>query len=76
MSLAHSFAAELSYSDAPREGVRRVLEWFTGESIPRDQAIDTSCIEYLRMGTTVATNALLERKGERSALLIVSWLLW
>jgi 5-oxoprolinase (ATP-hydrolysing) len=61
-----------SYSDAPTEGVRRVLEWFTGEKIPRSQAIDTSQIEYLRMGTTVATNALLERKGERCALLIVS----
>ncbi|WVQ85372.1 hypothetical protein IAT38_007537 [Cryptococcus sp. DSM 104549] len=59
-----------NYPDAPREGVRRVLEWFTGEKIPRDQPIDTSAIEYLRMGTTVATNALLERKGERCALII------
>ncbi|OCF32026.1 5-oxoprolinase (ATP-hydrolysing) [Kwoniella heveanensis BCC8398] len=58
------------YPDAPREGVRRVLEWFTGKTIPRDEPIDTSAIEYLRMGTTVATNALLERKGERCALLI------
>lgn len=31
--------------------------------------MDTSNIEYLRMGTTVATNALLERKGERCALI-------
>lgn len=30
--------------------------------------MDTSQIEYLRMGTTVATNALLERKGEKCAL--------
>ncbi|OWZ68378.1 hypothetical protein AYX14_01640 [Cryptococcus neoformans] len=59
-----------NYADAPTEGVRRVLEWFTGEKIPRNQPIDTSKIEYLRMGTTVATNALLERKGERCALLI------
>jgi len=29
----------------------------------------TGNIEYIRMGTTVATNALLERKGERCALL-------
>jgi 5-oxoprolinase (ATP-hydrolysing) len=43
-----------SYPDAPREGVRRVLEWFTDTQIPRDQVIDTSHIEYLRMGTTVA----------------------
>ena len=27
-------------------------------------------IESVRMGTTVATNALLERKGERCALVI------
>lgn len=27
-------------------------------------------IEWIRMGTTVATNALLERKGERVALLV------
>ncbi|ORY25472.1 putative cytoplasm protein [Naematelia encephala] len=59
-----------NYPDAPTEGVRRVLEWFTGEKIPRGQPIDPSRIEYLRMGTTVATNALLERKGERCALLI------
>ncbi|TYJ56774.1 hypothetical protein B9479_002544 [Cryptococcus floricola] len=59
-----------NYPDAPREGVRRVLEWFTGETIPRDQPLDTSRIEYLRMGTTVATNALLERKGEKCALVI------
>lgn len=37
---------------------------------PRDQPLDTSRIEWIRMGTTVATNALLERKGERIALLI------
>lgn len=49
-----------------------MLEWFTGEKISRDQPIDVSQIEYIRMGTTVATNALLERKGERCALMIVS----
>ncbi|OCF34545.1 5-oxoprolinase (ATP-hydrolysing) [Kwoniella heveanensis BCC8398] len=59
-----------NYADAPTEGVRRVLEWFTGEKIPRNHPIDTSPIEYLRMGTTVATNALLERMGEKCALLI------
>ena len=31
--------------------------------------MDTSRIDYIRMGTTVATNALLERKGERIALI-------
>lgn len=54
------------------EGIRRILEWFTEESIPRGQPVDLSRVEYVRMGTTVATNALLERKGERHALLTVS----
>lgn len=29
-------------------------------------------VEWIRMGTTVATNAVLERKGERTALLITA----
>ena len=36
---------------------------------PRNAPVDTSRIKYIRMGTTVATNALLERKGERIALI-------
>ena len=39
-------------------------------SLARDELIDGSRIEWIRMGTTVATNALLERKGERMALVI------
>lgn len=38
--------------------------------MPQDQPIDGSQIEWIRMGTTVATNALLERKGDRMALVI------
>lgn len=57
-----------NYDDAPLEGIRRLLEKFTGKEYPRGVPIDTSNIEYIRMGTTVATNALLERKGERCAL--------
>lgn len=38
--------------------------------IPKAELIDGSRIEWIRMGTTVATNALLERKGERMALVI------
>lgn len=38
--------------------------------MPQIEPIDSSYIEWIRMGTTVATNALLERKGERMALLI------
>lgn len=58
-----------NYPDAPLEGIRRLLEKLTGKSIPRGQPLDTSMIDSLRMGTTVATNALLERKGERCALI-------
>lgn len=39
-------------------------------SMPVNQPIDGHFIDWIRMGTTVATNALLERKGERMALLI------
>ena len=42
----------------------------TGRNHPPDQPVDTSLIEWIRMGTTVATNALLERKGEPVALVI------
>ncbi|XP_043474758.1 5-oxoprolinase [Leptopilina heterotoma] len=58
----------LNYSDAPREGIRRILEQETGTQMPYE--VDTSKIEWIRMGTTVATNALLERKGAKMALLI------
>ncbi|KAG5849832.1 hypothetical protein ANANG_G00075880 [Anguilla anguilla] len=59
-----------NYKDAPTEGIRRVLEEETGRVFPRDQPVDSSVIGWIRMGTTVATNALLERQGERTALLI------
>lgn len=57
------------YQDAPTEGVRQVLEMVTGRPHPRGKPLELGPIESLRMGTTVATNALLERKGARSALL-------
>uniref|UniRef100_A0A0C9QTF5 Oplah_4 protein n=1 Tax=Fopius arisanus TaxID=64838 RepID=A0A0C9QTF5_9HYME len=57
-----------NYDDAPREGIRRILEQETGRVI--GDVIDTSEISWIRMGTTVATNALLERKGAKMALLI------
>ena len=59
-----------NYDDAPLEGIRRLLSKFTGHEIPRGEPLDTSKIESIRMGTTVATNALLERKGERIALVV------
>ncbi|MES1984578.1 MAG: hydantoinase B/oxoprolinase family protein [Pseudomonadota bacterium] len=48
-----------SYADAASEGVRRLMMRYGGGPIAE-----------LRIGTTVATNALLERKGERLALAI------
>ncbi|KAK2724731.1 hypothetical protein QYM36_001279, partial [Artemia franciscana] len=42
----------------------------TGVSYPRGVPVETSKIGWIRMGTTVATNALLERKGEKMALVI------
>ncbi|KAK2767539.1 hypothetical protein FQN54_003696 [Arachnomyces sp. PD_36] len=59
-----------NYKDAPTEGIRRILEIATGEPYPRGQLLDLKHVEAIRMGTTVATNALLERQGARSALLI------
>lgn len=54
-------AKVLSSDRAPLEGIRRLLELNEGAPIP-------PCT--VRMGTTVATNALLERKGARTALCI------
>ncbi len=45
------------YGDAAVEGVRRLLELEDGEPIPEE------LVAEVRMGTTVATNALLEREG-------------
>jgi len=59
-----------NYDDAPLEGIRRLLSKFTGKEVPRGEPLDTSKIESIRMGTTVATNALLERKGERIAMVV------
>lgn len=59
-----------NYPDAPTEGIRRILEAETKRRFPPGEKIDTADIDWIRMGTTVATNALLERKGERMALLV------
>lgn len=42
-----------NYPDAPREGIRRVLEEVTGKPHSRDAPLDTSRIDAIRMGTTV-----------------------
>lgn len=47
-----------NYNDAPTEGVRRVLEMVTNKSVPKDQPLDGSLIESIRIGTTVATKSI------------------
>ncbi|GAA5835484.1 hypothetical protein JCM3766R1_006429 [Sporobolomyces carnicolor] len=59
-----------NYQDAPTEACRRVLEHVTGKSYPRGVKLPTEKIEYIRLSTTVATNALLERKGARHAFIV------
>ncbi|RVT49751.1 hydantoinase B/oxoprolinase family protein [Rubrivivax albus] len=50
------------YPDAAVEGIRRLLGLQPGEAISPAQ------VDCVKMGTTVATNALLERKGEPTLL--------
>jgi 5-oxoprolinase (ATP-hydrolysing) len=52
------------YTDAPVQGIRDIL------GIDKDAPIPPQLIEVVKMGTTVATNALLEKKGDRTVLLI------
>src|SRR6185437_3173760 len=52
------------YRDAAIEGIRRILDVAPGAKLP------AAAIDAVKMGTTVATNALLEHKGERTALVI------
>ena len=54
------------YPDAAIQGIRDLLRLKEGDVIPIDN------IESIKMGTTVATNALLERKGENTLLAITS----
>ncbi len=51
-----------AYRDAAVQGIRDHLGLATGEAIP------PGLVGEVRMGTTVATNALLERKGDRTLL--------
>ncbi|HWY15039.1 MAG TPA: hydantoinase B/oxoprolinase family protein [Rhizomicrobium sp.] len=51
------------YDDAALEGIRRFL------GVPTNSDIPPASLVELRVGTTVATNALLERRGERVLLI-------
>ena len=63
---AHKLLSENpeAYADAAVQGIRDLLGLKTGEPIPPGR------VGAVKMGTTVATNALLERKGDRALLLI------
>lgn len=52
------------YDDAAVAGIRLLLGLGPGEPVPADR------VAAVRMGTTVATNALLERRGEPTVLLV------
>ncbi|MGD1953483.1 MAG: hydantoinase B/oxoprolinase family protein [Leptolyngbyaceae cyanobacterium] len=52
------------YQDAPLQGIRDIV------GVAPEQPLPTEQIGVVKMGTTVATNALLERKGDRTVLLI------
>ncbi len=52
-----------AYRDAAVQGIRELMGLAAGDPIP------SGAIATVKMGTTVATNALLERKGERTALI-------
>src|SRR6266850_5168796 len=52
------------YRDAAIAGIRKIFNLHEGQPIPAGE------IDAVKMGTTVATNALLERKGERTVLFI------
>ena len=52
-----------AYTDAAVQGIRELLGLKPGAAIP------AGVIGAVKMGTTVATNALLERKGERTLLI-------
>ena len=52
------------YADAAVEGVRRLLR------LQPHEPITPQLVDCVKMGTTVATNALLERKGDRTVLVI------
>jgi len=63
---AHKLLSENpeAYRDAAVQGIRDLIGLKTGEAIP------PGLIGAVKMGTTVATNALLERKGGRTLLVI------
>ena len=52
------------YRDAAIAGIKQVL------GLPGEAPIPPGLVDQVKMGTTVATNALLERKGDRTLLVV------
>ena len=52
-----------NYQDSTEEGIRRILKLIKNEPIPEN------LVESIRIGTTIGTNALLEKKGEPTVLI-------
>ena len=57
-----------AYEDAALQGIRDLLQLNDGQPVPENS------IDAVKMGTTVATNALLERKGDRTLLVVTKGL--
>lgn len=53
-----------AYKDAAIQGIKEILGLKASDTVPSEK------VGNVKMGTTVATNALLERKGDRTALII------
>jgi 5-oxoprolinase (ATP-hydrolysing) len=64
--LTHKLLSENpeAYKDAAVQGIRDLL------GIGAEDAIPSDVVDAVKMGTTVATNALLERKGDRTLLVV------
>lgn len=58
------------YSDATTEGIRKIIETVSGHRIIPGRPIPTKCIKSIKLGSTIATNALLEKKGIPFVLIV------
>ena len=67
--LTHKLLSENpeAYADVATAGIADLIGVARGEALP------TELIQSVKMGTTVATNALLERKGDRVLLQVIAW---
>ena len=64
--LTHKLLSENpeAYEDAALQGMRDLL------NVTKDGSLPVNAIDAVKMGTTVATNALLERKGDATLVVV------